>query len=196
MAAGSSPSTVSLYDLRGPNSGSPRSICPWTSATPSAALRPGRSKPDIKLLLDERRVTTIVKDHSRVVVIGGGIVGAAVLYHLTKLGWSDVVLAGAQAVDRRVHLACRRRLSRHEQRPQRGAAAGLRHIGVPGGGGDQRPGRGHARHRAGIQVAATEERWENINYEHAKHRVLGIDSHLLDTVRDQGRSARSWTPRA
>ena len=33
-----------------------------------------------------------MKEHFRVVVIGGGIVGAAVLYHLTKLGWSDVVL--------------------------------------------------------------------------------------------------------
>ena len=29
---------------------------------------------------------------ARVVVIGGGIVGASVLYHLTKLGWSDVAL--------------------------------------------------------------------------------------------------------
>lgn len=33
-----------------------------------------------------------MKTHARVVVIGGGIVGASVLYHLTKLGWSDVVL--------------------------------------------------------------------------------------------------------
>ena len=29
---------------------------------------------------------------ARVVVIGGGVVGASVLYHLTKLGWSDVVM--------------------------------------------------------------------------------------------------------
>jgi len=29
---------------------------------------------------------------ARVVVIGGGIVGCAILYHLTRLGWSDVVL--------------------------------------------------------------------------------------------------------
>jgi dimethylglycine dehydrogenase len=28
-----------------------------------------------------------MKEHTRVVVIGGGIVGAAVLYHLTKLGY-------------------------------------------------------------------------------------------------------------
>ncbi len=33
-----------------------------------------------------------MKSHYRVVVIGGGIVGASVLYHLAKLGWSDVAL--------------------------------------------------------------------------------------------------------
>ena len=33
-----------------------------------------------------------MKDHARVVVIGGGIGGCSVLYHLTKLGWTDVVL--------------------------------------------------------------------------------------------------------
>ena len=30
--------------------------------------------------------------HAQVVVIGGGIVGCSVAYHLTKLGWKDVVL--------------------------------------------------------------------------------------------------------
>lgn len=30
--------------------------------------------------------------HARVVIIGGGVVGCSVAYHLTKLGWSDVVL--------------------------------------------------------------------------------------------------------
>jgi dimethylglycine dehydrogenase len=33
-----------------------------------------------------------MKPHARVVVIGGGIAGCSVLYHLTKLGWTDVVL--------------------------------------------------------------------------------------------------------
>ena len=33
-----------------------------------------------------------MKNHARVVVIGGGIAGCSTLYHLTKLGWSDVVL--------------------------------------------------------------------------------------------------------
>ncbi len=33
-----------------------------------------------------------MKSQARVVVIGGGVVGVSVLYHLTKKGWSDVVL--------------------------------------------------------------------------------------------------------
>jgi len=30
--------------------------------------------------------------HARVVIIGGGVIGCSVAYHLTKLGWQDVVL--------------------------------------------------------------------------------------------------------
>lgn len=33
-----------------------------------------------------------MRSHVRVAVIGGGVVGCSVLYHLTKLGWRDVVL--------------------------------------------------------------------------------------------------------
>ena len=33
-----------------------------------------------------------MKQHARVVVIGGGIGGCSTLYHLTREGWSDVVL--------------------------------------------------------------------------------------------------------
>lgn len=33
-----------------------------------------------------------IPTHSRVVIIGGGIVGCSVAYHLTKLGWRDVLL--------------------------------------------------------------------------------------------------------
>ena len=33
-----------------------------------------------------------MKSHYRVVVIGGGVVGASVLYHLAKFGWSDVCI--------------------------------------------------------------------------------------------------------
>ena len=33
-----------------------------------------------------------MKSQAQVVVIGGGLVGCSILYHLTKLGWSDVML--------------------------------------------------------------------------------------------------------
>ena len=33
-----------------------------------------------------------MKSHARVVVIGGGVNGVSILYHLAKKGWNDVVL--------------------------------------------------------------------------------------------------------
>jgi 4-methylaminobutanoate oxidase (formaldehyde-forming) len=35
---------------------------------------------------------TRVPDRSQVVIVGGGVIGASVAYHLTKLGWTDVVV--------------------------------------------------------------------------------------------------------
>ena len=33
-----------------------------------------------------------MRSEARAVVIGGGVVGASVLYHLARIGWTDVVL--------------------------------------------------------------------------------------------------------
>ena len=33
-----------------------------------------------------------MKTHAQAVVIGGGLVGCSILYHLAKMGWKDVVL--------------------------------------------------------------------------------------------------------
>ncbi len=40
----------------------------------------------------EAKDTKAMKSHYRVVVIGGGVVGASVLYHLAKMGWTDVCM--------------------------------------------------------------------------------------------------------
>ena len=37
-------------------------------------------------------MTADLPKHARVVIVGGGIVGASIAYHLAKLGWRDVVL--------------------------------------------------------------------------------------------------------
>ncbi len=52
-----------------------------------------------------------MKTSAQVVVIGGGVVGASVLYHLTKAGWTDV----AQGADGGVNVA----LSRGHAHPKR-----------------------------------------------------------------------------
>ena len=36
--------------------------------------------------------TTLLPSHARVVIIGGGVVGCSVAYHLAELGWTDIVL--------------------------------------------------------------------------------------------------------
>ncbi|MFQ5621832.1 MAG: FAD-dependent oxidoreductase, partial [Paracoccaceae bacterium] len=33
-----------------------------------------------------------MKTHARAVVVGGGVVGASIAYHLARAGWQDVVL--------------------------------------------------------------------------------------------------------
>ncbi len=119
-----------------------------------------------------------MKEQSRVVVIGGGIVGVAVLYHLTKLGWSDVVLVERKQLTAGStwHAAGGFHAMNSDPNVARLQAYGIsvyREV-------EEISGQDVGMHvTGGIQVAATEERWENINYEHAKHRVLGIDSHLL-----------------
>ena len=32
-----------------------------------------------------------MKTHAKAIVIGGGVVGCSVLYHLAKAGWKDII---------------------------------------------------------------------------------------------------------
>ena len=119
-----------------------------------------------------------MKKHTRVVVIGGGIVGAAVLYHLTKLGWSNVVLVERKQLTAGStwHAAGGFHAMNSDPNVARLQAYGISVYKEV----EEISGQDVGMHlTGGIQVAATRERWENLKYEHAKHKVLGIDSHLL-----------------
>jgi len=119
-----------------------------------------------------------MQSHVRVAVIGGGIVGCSVLYHLTRLGWTDVVLierkeltagsswhaaGGFHAINSDLNVA---RLQAYTVRSYRevqqmsGQDIGIHMTG-------------------GINVAATRERWEFLQAEHARHRVIGLETHLV-----------------
>jgi dimethylglycine dehydrogenase len=126
-----------------------------------------------------------MKTHARVVVIGGGVVGCSVLYHLTKLGWKDVVLCerkeltagsswhaagGFHALNSDPGVA---RLQAYtidlyrEIEALSGQDVGLHFTG-------------------GLNVAASDERWEFLRADAARHRVLGLSTELISPqqVRD------------
>ncbi|MBW7836814.1 MAG: GcvT family protein [Sphingomonadales bacterium] len=119
-----------------------------------------------------------MKSHARVVVIGGGVVGCSVLYHLTKFGCRDAVLlerkvltagstwhaaAGFHAFNGDPNIA---RLQAYTiSLYQEIQEAGEQNVGlhVPGG----------------INLAATPERWEFLRTEWSRHRFMGLDTHLI-----------------
>ena len=67
-----------------------------------------------------------MKTHARVVIIGGGVMGVSLLYHLTKRGWSDVVLVEKNELTAGFDLACRWAL--HTLCPQRDDHGNARDI--------------------------------------------------------------------
>src|SRR5882724_5034814 len=121
---------------------------------------------------------TAVKSHARVVVIGGGVVGCSVLYHLTKLGWKDVVLVerkeltagsswhaagGFHAMNSDPNVARLQAytISVYKEIEQiAGQDVGVRFTG-------------------GLNIAATKDRWDFLKAEVARHRVLGLNTQLI-----------------
>ncbi len=73
-----------------------------------------------------------MKNHAKVVVVGGGVVGASVLYHLTKAGWKDVLLDRAGGIDLGLDLARGGRHAHRERRSERRQAAAVHHRAVQG----------------------------------------------------------------
>ncbi len=119
-----------------------------------------------------------MKSTAQVVVIGGGVVGCSVLYHLTKLGWSDVMLierseltsgstwhaaGGFHTINGDTNMAALQgytiRLYR-ELEELTGLSCGLHHVG-------------------GITLADTPERLDMLKAERAKHRYMGLHTELL-----------------
>ncbi len=119
-----------------------------------------------------------MKTHTRVVVIGGGVVGCSVLYHLTKLGWSDVTLieraeltagstwhaaGGFHTLNGDTNMAALQgytiRLYK-ELEAITGMSCGLHHVG-------------------GITLADNVERFDMLKAERAKHRYMGLDTAIL-----------------
>ena len=115
---------------------------------------------------------------TRALVIGGGVVGASVLYHLTKLGWSDVMLVerseltsgstwhaagGFHTLNGDTNMAALQgytiRLYK-ELEEITGLSCGLHHVG-------------------GVTLADNRDRFDMMLAERAKHRFMGLDTEIV-----------------
>ena len=119
-----------------------------------------------------------MKTTTRVAVIGGGVVGCSVLYHLTKLGWSDVMLierseltsgstwhaaGGFHTLNGDTNMAALQgytiRLYK-ELEEITGMSCGLHHVG-------------------GVTLADNQERMDMLVAERAKHRYMGLETEIV-----------------
>lgn len=119
-----------------------------------------------------------MKSHAQVVVIGGGVVGCSVIYHLTKLGLQDVVLierseltsgstwhaaGGFHTLNADTNMAALQgytiRLYR-ELEEITGQSCSLHHVG-------------------GITLAESPERLDFLKSARAMHRHMGLDTELI-----------------
>ena len=119
-----------------------------------------------------------MKRQARVVVIGGGIVGCATLYHLAKLGCTDALLierseltsgstwhaaGGFPTLNADTNMAALQgytiRLYR-ELEELSGQSCSLHHVG-------------------GLTLATTPERMDFLRAERAKHRHMGLDTNIV-----------------
>jgi dimethylglycine dehydrogenase len=119
-----------------------------------------------------------MKSHVRVAVIGGGVVGCSVLYHLTKLGWRDVVLierseltsgstwhaaGGFHTLNADTNMAALQGYTIQlykELEEISGQSCGLHHVG-------------------GLTLATTPERMDFLKAERAKHRYMGLETEVV-----------------
>ena len=116
---------------------------------------------------------------TRVAIIGGGVVGCSVLYHLTKLGWSDVMLlerseltsgstwhaaGGFHTLNGDTNMAALQgytiKLYR-ELEAITGMSCGLHHVG-------------------GVTLADNQDRFDMLVAERAKHRYMGLETEIID----------------
>ena len=119
-----------------------------------------------------------MKTTTRVAVIGGGVVGASVLYHLTKLGWSDVMLierseltsgstwhaaGGFHTLNGDTNMAALQGYTiklYKELEEITGLSCGLHHVG-------------------GVTLADNADRMDMLRAERAKHRYMGLETEIV-----------------
>jgi dimethylglycine dehydrogenase len=119
-----------------------------------------------------------VKTEAQVVVIGGGVVGCSVLYHLTKLGWRDVVLLERDQLTAGSTWHAAGGFHTLNGDPNVAKLQGYT-IGLYDEL-EKLTGQSCSLHRSGgLMLADTKERMEWLKMAHARARYLGLETELL-----------------
>ena len=130
-----------------PGRRAPRVTRATTGSGPSGpALRPSMKK------------ASTMKSSARVVVIGGGVVGCSILYHLAKIGWTDVVLLEKNELTSGSTWHAAGGMHDVQRRRQRLEAAEIHDRPLPRARGDHRPVLRHPRTMAASMLAANDGR--------------------------------------
>ena len=88
-----------------------------------------------------------MQSHAKVVIVGGGMMGVGLAYHLAEEGWKDVVADRKGRTDQRLDLACGGPVPVLHRQLQHGQDPPLFQHALPAAGRDHRPARGLARLR-------------------------------------------------
>ncbi|MCY3770364.1 MAG: FAD-dependent oxidoreductase [Gammaproteobacteria bacterium] len=119
-----------------------------------------------------------MKTYTQAAIIGGGVVGCSVLYHLARFGWKDVMLierseltsgstwhaaGGFHTLNADTNMAALQGYTiglYRELEEISGQSCGLHHVG-------------------GLTLAGTPDRMDFLKAARAKHRYMGLNTHLV-----------------
>lgn len=116
--------------------------------------------------------------HAKVVIIGGGVVGCSVLYHLAKLGWKDLVLLERKSLTSGSSWHAAGMIHTVNADPNIARLQGYtinlyKEI-------EELSGQSCSIHRpGGIYLAATPERLDYLKQERAKARYMGLETDFI-----------------
>jgi len=119
-----------------------------------------------------------MKSHYQVVIIGGGIVGTSVLYHLTKFGWKDVMLIERDELTSGSTWHAAGGFHAQNDDPTIASLQGYtirlyKEI-------EAESGQNVDMHMTGgVSLATTPERWEMLKAEKSRFQTINMETHLV-----------------
>ena len=119
-----------------------------------------------------------MKSHVQVVIIGGGIVGTSVLYHLTKFGWKDVLLIERDELTSGSTWHAAGGFHAQNDDPTIASLQGYtirlyKEI-------EAESGQNVGMHMTGgVSLATTPERWEMLKAEKSRFQTMNMETHLI-----------------